>query len=58
MPQAASYDRAGAVPPACGAPVSADTVSAITSDGRAGVTCSAVCAASDAPATPLCPAEA
>ena len=57
MPQAASYDRAGVLPPACGAPVSA-TVSAITSDGRAGVTCSAVCAASDAPATPLFPAEA
>jgi hypothetical protein len=57
MPQAASYDRAGAVPSACGAPLSA-TVSVIISDGRAGVTCSAVCAASDAPATSLCPAEA
>lgn len=65
MPQAASYHRAGPVPPACGAPVSASdfratlsrlatTVSVITSDGpagRAGLTCSAVCAVSDAPAT-------
>ena len=64
MPQAASLDRADAVPPACRVPVSASTfrealshlattVSVITTDGpagRAGLTCSAVCAVSDEPA--------
>ena len=62
MPQAASRDRACAVPPFAGAVPAADfraalsklatTVSVIATDGpagRAGITCSAVCAASDEP---------
>ena len=62
MPQAASYDRAGAVPPACGAPLPASDFRAALSRRAATIsvitTCSAECTAGDAAATPLFPAAA